>query len=63
MESVAAQLSAAVYALIGGMLARFHEGPGYVGVLYRLNFARWGLEGEPASSCRFSAFVFLIQWT
>ncbi len=45
MESVAAQLSAAVYALVGGMLARFHDGPGYVGLVYRLNFARWGLEG------------------
>ena len=45
LESVAAQLSAAVYALVGGMLARFHDGPGYVGRMYQFNFARWGLEG------------------
>lgn len=34
-----------MYALVGGMLARYHTGPGYVGVVYHLNFARWGLEG------------------
>jgi hypothetical protein len=47
LESVAAQLSAAVFALIGGMLAARHDGPGYLRLLYNLNFARWGLEGGP----------------
>lgn len=51
MESVAAQLSAAVFALIGGMLARDHDGRGILAVVYNINYARWGLEGE-SSSCR-----------
>ena len=56
MESVASQLSAAVFALIATMLDKVHTGPGVMTALYSLNFARWGLEGacaccHPALCC------------
>lgn len=45
MESVASQLSVAVFALIATMLNKNHTGSGLMTLVYRLNYARWGLEG------------------
>ena len=45
MESVASQLSVAVFALIATMLDKEHSGHGLMPLVYNLNYARWGLEG------------------
>ena len=45
MESVASQLSVAVFALIATMLDKKHSGHGLMPLVYNLNYARWGLEG------------------
>lgn len=46
LEPQTSQLSAAIFALLAAIIATHHNGPGLAGYLYRLNFLRWGLEGE-----------------